>query len=133
LHSKNIKMLFLGEKFSKAKEKDMESWFIGKIGFMKVNGSMIIGKEREWNDIVMEINMKEIFIMERLMEKEFIIGLMERFMMENGGMELKKVMECGEAFLVIRILDNGRIVKLMDMEYINGKMETDMKALGSIV
>jgi hypothetical protein len=126
-------MLFLGEKFSKAKEKDMESWFIGKIGFMKVNGSMIIGKEREWNDIVMEINMKEIFIMERLMEKEFIIGLMERFMMENGGMELKKVMECGEAFLVIRILDNGRIVKLMDMEYINGKMETDMKALGSIV
>lgn len=71
--------------------------------------------------------------MERLMEKEFIIGLMERFMMENGGMELKKVMECGEAFLVIRILDNGRIVKLMDMEYINGKMETDMKALGSIV
>lgn len=97
---------------------------------MKDNGSMTIEKEKEWNDIVMEINMKEIFIMERLMVKEFIIGRMERFMMENGGMESRKVMECGEAFLEIHILVNGRIVKLMDMEYINGKMETDMKALG---
>jgi len=111
----------------------MESWFIGKIGFMKGSGSMILGKEREWKDIVMETNMKEIFIMVRLMEKEFIIGLMERFTTENGEMESRKVMECGEAFLVIHILVNGRIVKLMDMEYINGKMEIDMKVLGSIV
>jgi hypothetical protein len=126
-------MPFLEEKFSKAKEKDMESWFIEKIGFMKGNGSMILGKERVWKDIVMEINMKEIFIMVKLMEKEFIIGLMERSMMENGEMELRKVMECGEAFLVIHILVNGRIVRQMDMEYTNGKMETGMKVLGSIV
>jgi|LauGreDrversion4_2_1035121.scaffolds.fasta_scaffold218667_2 hypothetical protein len=126
-------MPFLEEKFSKAKEKDMESWFIEKIGFMKGNGSMILGKERVWKDIVMEINMKEIFIMVKLMEKEFIIGLMERSMMENGEMELRKVMECGEAFLVIHISVNGRIVRQMDMEYTNGKMETGMKVLGSIV
>jgi hypothetical protein len=111
----------------------MELWFIEKIGFMKGNGSMILEKEREWKDIVMETDMKEIFIMERLMEKEFIIGLMERFMMVNGEMELRKVMECGEVFLVIHILVNGRIVKLMGMEYISGKMETGMKVLGSIV
>ena len=126
-------MPFLEEKFSKAKEKDMESWFIEKIGFMKGNGSMILGKERVWKDIVMEINMKEIFIMVKLMEKEFIIGLMERSMMENGEMELRKVMECGEAFLVIHNSVNGRIVRQMDMEYTNGKMETGMKVLGSIV
>ncbi len=126
-------MPFLEEKFNKAKEKDMESWFIEKIGFMKGNGSMILGKERVWKDIVMEINMKEIFIMVKLMEKEFIIGLMERSMMENGEMELRKVMECGEAFLVIHISVNGRIVRQMDMEYTNGKMETGMKVLGSIV
>lgn len=126
-------MPFLEEKFSKAKEKDMESWFIEKIGFMKGNGSMILGKERVWKDIVMEINMKEIFIMVKLMEKEFIIGLMEKSMMENGEMELRKVMECGEAFLVIHISVNGRIVRQMDMEYTNGKMETGMKVLGSIV
>jgi hypothetical protein len=126
-------MPFLEEKFSKAKEKDMESWFIEKIGFMKGNGSMILGKERVWKDIVMEINMKEIFIMVKLMEKEFIIGLMERSMMENGEMELRKVMECGEAFLVIHISVNGRIVRQMDMEYTNGKMETGMKVLGLIV
>jgi hypothetical protein len=71
--------------------------------------------------------------MVKLMEKEFIIGLMERSMMENGEMELRKVMECGEAFLVIHISVNGRIVRQMDMEYTNGKMETGMKVLGSIV
>ena len=91
---------------------------------------MIIVKEKEWKDIAMEINMKEIFIMAKLMEKEYIIGLMGKYTMENGETESKKVMECGEVFLVTLILANGRIVKLMVMESINGKTETDMKVLG---
>lgn len=94
---------------------------------------MTIERVRGWNDTQMVINMREISIMERHMERGFIIGLMERSMMASGGMELKRAMECGEAFLGIRILDNGRIVKLMDMVYINGKMEIDMKVVGLIV
>jgi hypothetical protein len=45
---------------------------------------MIREKAREWKDTLMEINMKEIFIKEKLMAKEFIIGLMEKYMMGNG-------------------------------------------------
>jgi hypothetical protein len=63
---------------------DMELWFIEKIEFMRDSGLMIREKAREWKDILMEINMKEIFIKEKLMVKEFIIGLMGKYMMENG-------------------------------------------------
>ena len=80
---------------------DMELWFIEKIEFTKDNGEMTIEKAKEWKDIQMEINMKEIFIREKLMEKEYIIGQMEKFMMESGKMVLKKDTECGEAYSVI--------------------------------
>jgi hypothetical protein len=63
---------------------DMELWFIEKIEFMKVSGSMIREKARVWKDIQMEINMKEISIKEKLTVKEFIIGPMEKSTMESG-------------------------------------------------
>jgi hypothetical protein len=63
---------------------DMELWFIEKIEFMKVNGSTIREKARAWKDIQMEINMKEIFTKEKLMEKEFITGPMEKSTMGSG-------------------------------------------------
>ena len=66
----------------------------------------------------------------RLMEKEYIIGQMEKFMMESGKMVLKKDTECGKEFLEILILDNGKTQRQMVMEFINGKMKTDMKDLG---
>jgi len=109
---------------------DMELWFIEKIEFTKDNGEMTREKAKEWKDIQMEINMKEIFIREKLMEKEYIIGQMEKFMMESGKMVLKKDTECGKEFLEILILDNGKTQRQMVMEFINGKMETDMKDLG---
>jgi hypothetical protein len=125
-------MLSSGGKFSRANEKDMESWSTEKTGFMKANGSMITGRARAWKDIAMAINMKAIFIMARLMEKEFITGLMERSMMVSGGMGSRRVMACGEESLAIVISGNGKIVRLMDMEYISGKMEIDMRAVGLI-
>jgi hypothetical protein len=70
--------------------------------------------------------------MARLMEKEFITGLMERSMMVSGGMGSRRAMACGEESLVIVISGNGKIVRLMDMEYISGKMEIDMRAVGLI-
>jgi len=57
--------------------------------------------------IVMAILMKVIFKREKLMEKEFIIGQMEKFMMVNGVKELKMVTECGKVYLVIAIWGNG--------------------------
>jgi hypothetical protein len=83
---------------------------------------MIKEREKEWKDIQTETSMKEIFIREKLMEKEFIIGLMVKSMMENGRMELKKDMACGKEFLEILIYVNEKIQRLMDTEYINGKM-----------
>ena len=62
---------------------------------------MIREKERELKDILMETNMKAIFIKEKLMVKVFIIGLMEKFMMENGWTVSKKDMECGGEYLEI--------------------------------
>ena len=123
-------MQFIEVKYKQENVQAMVLWSIEKIEFMKGNGKMITGKEKEWKDIVMEINMKVIFTTVKLMEKEYIIGLTEKYMMENGEMESKKVMECGEVFLVIHTLVNGRIARLMDMVSINGKMETDMKVLG---
>jgi hypothetical protein len=57
--------------------------------------------------IVMAILMKVIFKREKLMEKEFIIGQMEKSMMVNGVKELKMVTECGKVYLVIAIWGNG--------------------------
>jgi hypothetical protein len=51
---------------------------------MKANGLMIRGKEKDMNDMRMEILMKETFQKERPLEKVFIIGQMERSMMGNG-------------------------------------------------
>lgn len=51
--------------------------------------------------------MKVIFKREKLMEKEFIIGQMEKSMMVNGVKELKMVTECGKVYLVIAIWGNG--------------------------
>jgi hypothetical protein len=85
------------------------------------------------NDTLIITNMKGTFKMERLMVKEYILGLMVRFMMENGKMESKKVTGFGKEYLAILTLASGRIVKLMDMEFINGKMGISMKASGEIV
>ncbi len=76
------------------------------------------------------IHMKEILSMAKLKEKEFIIGLMEKYMMENGSEELKMAMACGKVYLVIAIWDNGKIVRHMAMEYINGKMVIGTKDIG---
>jgi len=45
---------------------------------------MIKEKARVWKDTLMETNTKVIFIKEKHIEKEFIIGLTEKFMMVNG-------------------------------------------------
>ena len=74
--------------------------------------------------------MREISLMERHMEREFIHGIMQKSMMENGGMVSRKAMEYGKESLEIHILENGRTVKQKATEYISGRTETDMKENG---
>lgn len=51
---------------------------------MKVIGLMIRGREEGLKFIKMEISTQVIINMEKPTEKEFILGIMEKFMMENG-------------------------------------------------
>ena len=60
--------------------------------------------------------------MESLMEKDYINGLMEKFMMENGNMESKKAMEFGKGLIKTHILVNGKTTRQMVTGFINGKM-----------
>ena len=126
-------MLFIEANFLTENVMASELWFIAKIVSMKVNGLMIIVKEKAWKNTVMVTNMKVILKEEKLMVKESIIGPMEKCTMANGKTELRKDMACGEVFLVIHILDNGKTAKLMDMGFINGKTEIDTKEVGSTV
>jgi hypothetical protein len=89
--------------------------------------------EKDMRGIQITTGMREISLMERLMVREFIHGLMQKFMMENGGMVLRKAMEYGRESLEIHILENGRIVKQKAMEYISGRTEIGMKENGLAV
>ena len=64
------------------------------------------------------------------MEKEFINGIMVRFMMENGFMDKKTVSEFGKDCIMIVIKENGKTIKLKDLELIYGVMEIGMKENG---
>jgi hypothetical protein len=98
---------------------------------MRATGKKMWGMEKVMRDTQMEINMREIFKMEKHMEKVSMLGWMEKFLMVNGRMELKKATEYGKASLVIHSLESGRIVRLMGTVSINGKMVTDMKVNGA--
>jgi hypothetical protein len=89
------------------KDQVMELWFTEKIEFMRECGLWIREIKKGMKDTAMAIHMKGIFKKVKLMVKEFIIGLMVKYMMENGVKELKMVTECGKEFLVTVIWDNG--------------------------
>ena len=74
---------------------------------MRECGLWIREIKKAMKDIAMVIHMKAIFKKVKLMAKEFITGLMVKYMMANGVKELKMVMECGKEYLVIVIWDNG--------------------------
>lgn len=71
--------------------------------------------------------------MERLTEKEFTTGQMERSTTANGERESKKATACGKAYMAIATWDSGVSLKHMAMVFTNGRMETDMKAVGCTV
>ena len=92
---------------------------------------MTIAKEKEWNAILTEINMKETSSEERHMVREFTIGLMAKSTMANGAMGSKKDTECGVEYSEIPTSASGRIAKLLIMACINGRMVIVTKAVGS--
>lgn len=108
------------------------SWSTEKTEFTRDNGLMISARERAMRDTVTETLTKVTLWEEKLTEKEFILGLMEKSMTENGPKESKRAMECGGAYLETAIWVSGRIVRLTDMEFISGRMATATKVVGTI-
>lgn len=100
---------------------------------MKAIGSMIREIRKDMSVIATATPTKAIFKKVKHMEKEFIAGLMEKFMMENGVKELKMAMECGKVYLEIAIWANGLTQKLTDTGYTNGKMGIDLRVAGTNV
>lgn len=100
---------------------------------MKEIGKMINVTVEDTKDSKMVTFIKETILMERLMGKESLPGLMGKSMMVNGSMESKKVTEFGRELKENHTLGSGRIVKLMAMEFTSGKMEIGMKVNGELV
>lgn len=88
---------------------------------------------KDGKDIPIRTFIMEIFIMAKLMVKESIFGLMERFMMDSGKKVLNMDMVSGKELKVILMLENGNFHRLMAMVFIFGQMVTDMKENGSKV
>jgi hypothetical protein len=71
--------------------------------FMKVNGKKILDGVEVSNGIKLEILMKANTSRIKLMAKEFINGLREKFTMESGFKERKLAMVYGEGCMEIAI------------------------------
>ena len=82
-----MQMPFIEESWEKENVKDLELWYTARIESTRDNGNWMYVKEREWKYILTAISMRVTSRRERLMEKAFIIGQMERSMMVNGKME----------------------------------------------
>ena len=77
-------------------EKVLVSWLMIMAEFMRVNGLMIEGMERDLKDTATKTLMKEISLEVKRMEKEFIDGKMEKYMKVNGSMVKKMEKDIGE-------------------------------------
>ena len=109
---------------------DTESCSTRKVESMRDNGFKIEGMARGTRDTLTTTDMMGTSLMAKLMEKEFILGQMEKSTMESGGMALKRVMVSGRLFQEIHTLESGRTARQKDMEFIRGEMVTDMRVSG---
>lgn len=87
--------------------------------------------ERDGKDILIRMFIMEIFIMEKLMVRESIFGLMVKFMMDSGRKDLNMDMVYGKVLKETLMLVNGNFHRLMDMAFIFGRMVIGMKENGS--
>lgn len=87
--------------------------------------------ERDGKDILIRMFIMEIFIMEKLMVRESIFGLMVKFLMGSGRKDLNMDMVYGKVLKETLMLVNGNFHRLMDMGFIFGRMVIGMKENGS--
>lgn len=87
--------------------------------------------ERDGKDILIRMFIMEIFIMEKLMVRESIFGLMVKFLMVSGRKDLNMDMVYGKVLKETLMLVNGNFHRLMDMGFIFGRMVIGMKENGS--
>jgi len=89
--------------------------------------------EKVMKDTKTEIHILASLEMEKLMAKEFTLGLTLKYMMESEIWVSSKAMGYGKGYKVIHILENGNVHVLMDTVFIHGRMEIGMKGNGKIV
>lgn len=98
--------------------------------FMKVNGKETRGMEMDMKFSKMGIAIEDSILTTNRTEKEFINGIMEKFMMESGFKDKKTVSEFGKDYIMIVIRENGKTIKLKGLELIFGVMGIGMKENG---
>lgn len=108
-------------------------YIIDHAGYMRDNGSMIIGMGEVLNATVMVTSMKVTSETINLTEKVFTLGSMEKCTKASGKMDLKKGKAFGKVFLEIHISVSGLRVKLMGTEFTSGRMGIDTKVNGNYV
>jgi hypothetical protein len=100
-------------------------------GDMKEAGKEMLDMEKGLNYILMEINIKVNFKMEKLMELELIVGGMAKFMKVNGVMVLEMVKVSGRELVVkMYIWETGSRIELRDMVLTLGQMVIGMMGNG---
>lgn len=94
--------------------------------FIKVNGKAKIGMDLEYKFGLMELNMKDIGKIIRLMGKESFGMLMETFLMVNGKMIRHMVTEFIFMLMEQNMKENGKMICNMVKEQKFGQMVQDM-------
>lgn len=81
----------------------MESSYIRTTECLRDSGSVTRDMEADMKGSQMEMSIKETILKVKLMEKDFIHGLMGKYMTVNGKMESKRAMEYGKGHKVTLI------------------------------
>jgi hypothetical protein len=94
---------------------------------IKVVGEVLLNKVMEFKFGLMVLNMKEIGLMDKLMEKVNLFILMVIYMMDIGKMEKLMVMVFLFIILVLNMKDIGKMIYNMDLVLKPGRIIVSTK------
>jgi len=95
--------------------------------FIQDNLRKIKSKGKAYTNLLKEINMKEIFGMTNIMEKDIFFSQMVLIMRVILAMELDKAKEAGITVMAVNFMAIGKMIVKMDMVFMWTNMEVDMK------
>ena len=100
------------------------------VEFMKASGRETSAMEMDMKYLKMVIAIEDNTWIINLTEREFINGIMEKFMMGSGFRAKKTVSESGKDCSMTAIRENGKITRPKDSALTSGVMGTGMKVSG---